>query len=126
MADEAHKQTLISELEAARTHLGGYVGALRHDLNVGARLKTGMARNPAAWFAGAAGLGLLLARLAPSRRKVVLREPAVGKGHAETAGKAAFVLTALKFAMDFAKPALVSWVKKQVGARAAARPASAG
>ena len=125
MADESHKQTLITELESARTHIGGYVTALRHDLNVGARLKSGVARNPVIWFGGAAVMGLLLARILTSRRKVVLKGSAVGKDQVEKVGKAAFALTVLKFALDFAKPALVSWVRTQVTERRATRSAAA-
>ena len=125
MANESRKQTLIDELQSARTQIACYATALRHDLNVTARLKSGVARNPVVWFGGAAVIGLLFSRILSSRRTVVLKGPAVGKEQVEKAGKAAFALTVLKLAFDFAKPALVNWVRTQVTERRAARSAAA-
>lgn len=114
MADQARKQVLTADLAAARERFSGYVSALRHDLDVGSRLKSGVSSNPIAWFGGAAVVGLLLSKIPPARRKVVVKGPAIRNDSAEKAGKAAFLLTALKFALDFAKPALISWAKQRL------------
>ena len=114
MADTIHQKELTAELAAARSQMSGYVTALRQDLNVGARVKRGVAQNPAVWFGGAVVLGLLLSRISPGSRKVVVKSPAVHKKGAQDAGRAAFVLGALKFGLDFAKPALVAWVKSRL------------
>ena len=64
----------------------------------------------------AAFVGLLLSKLPASRRKVVIKGPAIRSGSTEQAGKAAFALTLVKFALDFARPALTAWIKKRVTA----------
>ena len=122
MAEQTRKQSLTKELDAARGELAGYARALRHDLSVGERLKSGIGRNPVAWFSAAAVVGLLLSRVPISRRKMVVRGPALRNQQVEKAGAAAVALTALKFGLDFAKPAIVSWLKKQMLDRSASRP----
>lgn len=113
MADSADQKRLTVELAAARGRMTGYVEALRHDLDFGARLKSGVAGNRIAWFAGAVVIGLLLSRIPPTRRKVVVKGPAFRSNQREKAGKAAMLLTVLKFGLDFAKPALVAWTKQR-------------
>lgn len=117
MAHSAHKQTLIADLANARTELVGYGQALSHDLDVGAKLKRGLRENPAAWFGGAAVLGLLLSRITAPRRKVIVKSAGFRRSQTEQAGKAAFALTALKFGFDLVKPALFAWVKNRAFAR---------
>ncbi len=114
MAGDPRKQTLTADLAAARARLTGYATALRHDLHVSRRLKSGVSGNPIAWFGGATVVGLLLSKLPPARRKVVVKGPAIRNDSAEKAGKAAFLLTALKFAFDFAKPTLIAWAKQRM------------
>ena len=91
--------------------MSGCVTALRQDLDVGARIKRGVIRHPAVWFGGATVVGLLLSRIPASRRKVVVKGPAIRHAEAQKAGRAAFVLGALKIGFSFAKPALLSWAK---------------
>ena len=111
MAGATDKKILIAELAAARGELAGYTAALRHDLDFGARLKRRLRTHPAAWFSGAALLGLLLSSLPRLRGKAAVKRPAFRPPETATAGKAAFALTALKFGLDFAKPALLRWFK---------------
>jgi hypothetical protein len=120
MADPARKQELIAELATARTHLVGSGQALRHDLDLPAKLKRGIQAKPAAWFGGAAVLGILLSAVRSRRRRVVIKNPGFRRSQAEQAGKAAFALTALKFGIELAKPALLAWVKKNAYSRKAA------
>jgi hypothetical protein len=122
MAEDTRKQTLIAELAAARNRLEGYTRALHSDLNVGAHLKSGFARNPVTWVGGAALLGLLLSKIPPARRKVVVKGPTLRGNQAEKAGKAAMLVTLLKFGLDFAKPALLRWANQKLFSRS--HPAS--
>ena len=124
MAEQPRKQSLTTEIETARAHLAACVSVLRKDLDVGTRVKARVARNPVAWFSGAAIVGLLLSMIPGSRRKVVVRESAGWNHQAEKAGKAALLLTALKFGLNFAKPAIVTWVKKKVLDREGAKKVS--
>lgn len=125
MAGHSERQALIAELDSARSQAAAYVTALRRDLSIGARLRESASRQPAPWFAGAAVLGLLLSQLPRSRRKVVVKGPALRNDQAATAGKAAFGLAVLKFALDFAKPAIMTWVKAKVFNRAGWRRGTA-
>lgn len=125
MADETRKQTLTAELDTARTNLAGYATALRRDLSIGARLKSGVARNPLAWFGAAAVIGLVLSRIPVRGRKVVIKGSAIRNDQAVKAGKAAFFLAALKFGLDFAKPMIMTWIKNQMMNRKASRPTTA-
>lgn len=111
MADSTDKKILIAELAVARGELAGYTAALRHDLDFGARLKRGVRIHPAAWFSGAALLGLMLSRISLGRGKAAVKRSAFRSEKTTPAGKAAFALTALKFGLDFAKPALLRWLK---------------
>ena len=124
MADTTDKQTLAAELANARGRMTGYAADIRRDLDLGARLKASVARNSYAWYAGAAVLGLLLSKLPPMRRKGVVEMPAFLPSQARTAGKLGLVLGILKFAADFAKPALVLWSKRHfLSKRPSSQPA---
>ena len=61
----------------------------------------------------AAILGLLLSRIPAKRRKIVLKGPVVRNNEVQKAGRAAFLLGALKIVLDLAKPALLSWGKSR-------------
>lgn len=113
MAETTDQQTLAAELASARARMTGYASAIRRDLDVGARLKNSVAKNSAAWYAGAAVLGLLLSKIPPMRRKVVAGTPAFIPSQTRKAGKLAMLLGVLKFAADFAKPALLFWSKRR-------------
>lgn len=122
MADSLHQKELVAELAASRSQISGYVSALRHDLDVGSRIRRGVSHNPAAWFGGAAVIGLLLSRVVAGRRKVVVKGPSFHRKEAQSSGRAALFLSALQIGMDFAKPALVSWVKSRFSDYATRNP----
>lgn len=113
MPESTDKQTLAKELAEARDRMMSYTAAIRRDLDVGARLKSSVARNTGAWFAGAAVLGLLLSKIPPLRRKVVVEVPSYRAARVEKAGNMAALLGMLKFAADFAKPAIILWTKRR-------------
>lgn len=118
MANSSDHQALIAELAASRAALTGYTTAVRHDLDLGAKLKRSFKANQTAWLGGAAVLGLLLSKVPSTRRKVIIHAPPAAE-----AGKLALALTALKFALNFAKPALFDWVKDRWQSRSDKRPA---
>lgn len=126
MAISDRKKALIHDLTESRQELVGYGEAFRHDLDFGAKVKRGVRANPAACFGGAALLGLLLSKLSPSRSKVVVKGPTFRGDQTKQAGKAALLLTVLKFGLDLAKPSLMAWVRdRALGASGATRrPAS--
>src|ERR1043166_6563704 len=114
MAETTDKQELAAELARARGKRTGYATAIRRDLDVGARLKSSVIRNPCAWYAGAAVVGLLLSKIPTLRRKVVVAPRISFPGRPKT-GKLAMVFGLLKFAADFAKPAFLFWLKRRSG-----------
>lgn len=113
MALAPRKQELIADLATARTELVGHGQALTRDLDVGAKVKHAVRTHPAGWFGGATLLGLLLSKL-PARSKVAIKAPAFRRDPTREAGKAAFLLTLLKFAFDLVRPVLTIWVKSRV------------
>jgi len=121
MAKPPDRKELIAELAASRAAFTGYTTALRHDFDLGSKLKRSFRGHPAAWIGGAALLGLLLSKLPPTCRKIGVRGPALHSQPAKNAGKAAFALTALKFTLDFAKPALLRWVTDRYMGRSGSR-----
>jgi hypothetical protein len=111
MATPVDREKLKIELGSSREGMTAYVAALRHDLDFGSKLKRGVRDNPLAWYTAAGVLGLLLSKIPPIQRKVIVKGPKLRAGASEEAGKAAITVTILKFALDFAKPALLRWFK---------------
>ena len=116
MADQALKQSLVNELAIARSQIGVNKVELREDLRVGRRLKQQLRRNPIPWFTGAAVIGLLLSKMAPARRKVVVKPPKVskfGKPAAEDMGKAGIAVALLNFGLQLAKATLLRLLREK-------------
>lgn len=118
MANSPDREALIAELAASRAALTGYTTALRADVALGAKLKRSFQANRTVWLGGAAVLGLLLSKVSSTRRKVVIHAPVA------EAAKAGLVLSALKFGLNFAKPALFGWMKDRWLSRSAKHPAA--
>lgn len=114
MAAPVDREKLKADLTSSREATTAYVAALRHDLDLGARLKQGVLNNPLAWYAAAGLLGLLLSRVPPMGRKVVVKGPRLRADATEKTGKAAMAVAIAKFAIDFAKPALLRWLKNRL------------
>ncbi len=120
MADQTRKQSLTNELQAARAQIGGFVGFVREDLDVGARLKSNYSRNPVTWFGVATVLGLLLSGILVPRHKVVAKLPKGWNHTVEKTGKMAMAVSALKFVFAIAQPAVVGFFRKRIEGRAEA------
>jgi hypothetical protein len=118
MAESRDSKSLKKVLAASRGAMSIDGEALRHDLDIGARLKRSVSGNGVAWFAGAAVAGFLLSRISPTHRKVEVKAPKLRSDAPREAGKAAFAVTLLKFALDLAKPPLMRWVKNNMVDRA--------
>jgi hypothetical protein len=121
MAEPDRKEGLVAELGAARAEFEGFIHGLRRDFAVNDKLKYAVRRNPAAWFAGAGVLGLLLSKLPPAQRKVTVKGSAFRKYQTEQVAKATFGLALLKIILSFVKPALVLWVKSRLTGRRSQR-----
>ncbi|MEO8350585.1 MAG: hypothetical protein ABI680_02570 [Chthoniobacteraceae bacterium] len=124
MATPIDRKALKSELALSREAMTAYVAAVRYDLDLGAKLKRGVRANPLVWYAAASVIGFLLSKSPPLYRKVVVKGPKLPKLSSdapEKAGKAAVVVTLLKFGLDFAKPTLLRWFKDRfLGAKPSA------
>jgi hypothetical protein len=106
MADESRKTALIAQLDAQRAQLATSAAGVRTHANFGARIKASMRTHLLAWVGGAILLGVLLAPRRP--RKVLVDRKTREKVQTNTV-RAGVGLAVLKFAFDFARPALVSW-----------------
>jgi hypothetical protein len=113
MADQDLKQSLVNELAVARAQLGVNKTELRNDLAFGRKLKSQLHRNPVPWFAGAAVFGLLLSKLPPMRRKVVVKPPNLRKSDTEKLGKAGLAVAMFNFALQLAKPTLLRIIQER-------------
>jgi len=113
MADSSDRKTLGAELDAARGAITGHAAAVRRDWNLSARLKTSVTNNRLAWVAGAAVVGLLLSKIPPLRRKVVVEVPHFAIGKVEKRGKRGLLASVLKVGLALAKPALGLWAKER-------------
>lgn len=113
MPDESRKQSLIAELASARSELHAHALGVSRGFNLVERVKRGVKHRPALWFGGAALVGLLLSKIGRPKRQII-KVPVFRDSMPEKAGKAAVALTVLKFALDFARPALLKWVKNRI------------
>lgn len=113
MADgDDRKSALIAQLAAQRARLSRHAECVKESVNMGARLKANFAGNRAAWFGGAALLGVVLTRLGPGRTvKVKVKGESTA---AKAAVGAGILLPILKIAFDLARPALVSMLTARV------------
>jgi hypothetical protein len=111
MADPAKKQSLIQQLHEARAQIAGNVSGLKQDLSIGNRFRRSVRENPYVWYGGAALLGLLLSKIPPMGKKVVVPQPIFARQ--QKAGKAAAILGAIKIALDFGRPMIISWLKER-------------
>lgn len=119
MADAAKKQSLIVQLREARGQIAGNISGLKQDLSIGQRFRRSVRENPVVWYAGAALLGLLLAKIPSMGKKIVVPQPIFTKE--PKAGKAAALLAGLKIILDFGRPTIMNWLKEHALSRAAAQ-----
>ncbi len=99
---ENDKQAIVAELATARARLTAAGEALRQSLDVPARAKENFKRHKPAWLGSAAIVGFVLSKL-PSRKRTIIVERATGKVLG-AAGKLGAILSAAKFALNFASP----------------------
>ena len=111
--DPVEQSTLVAELSAARREIIRHGAALGDDWNLAARLRRSVSNNRLAWISGATVLGLLLSRLVPSRRKIVVVPPSPGLNQKKTTWTGAILLGVLKLGFTFVKPALTAWAQQR-------------
>lgn len=115
MADQ-RKADLIRQLDRARSQAAANSRALQDDLQVGDRLKENIERNRGAWISGAVLTGLVISKI-PPRTKSVIVAPKSGQKAEETAAKAGFLglaIAAAKVIFNFARPFLMKWVTRRL------------
>ena len=106
------KAELIAELDRARAKLSRNFDGFRHDIDIPAHFKNAVREHKAWWITGAAGLGLLLAKL-PSRKKKVYVDRHTNEKLKKT-GKAGLVLALAKMAFSAAKPMITAFATKKI------------
>ena len=113
MAEPSVKTELAAELERARARLARASAALRHDLDVGTRLRHSFHGNKAAYIGGATFLGLILSKL-PARKKKVYVDRKTKEESLKKVEKAGIWIVLLQFLFNAARPWLTGLVSKQV------------
>lgn len=120
------KLALAQELDRARSRAGAFKRALQGDLEAPGRVKANfkrgvmqnLATNRIAWLSGATLLGVWFTGRRPKVKqiKVDWRGRPTADKQVEKAGKGALILAVAKIALDFAKPALTTYLARRMGA----------
>lgn len=100
-------EALSARLDASRAALGRDLTALRHRLDVPARVKDSILSKPLLWFGGSLAAGLA-ASLLLRRPRPVIRESKPSKSLWKLALGGAFAL---------ARPTLQTWALRELGKR---------
>src|SRR5689334_16408527 len=116
MADE--KNQLIGQLARARAGLAESAGDLLRDVDMSAKLRRSYRNNKLPWIGGAAALGSMLAMLSARKKNEFVKKNAGKKTNTEhkirEAAGAGVFLVLLKFALSALRPAVTSFVAKNV------------
>jgi hypothetical protein len=102
----APTEALIRRAEAARRQLSAEYAAIRHRLDVPARVKDSLRNHPLGWVGGSLAAGLAASTLLRHKPKEETSRPAKRRG-----GIAGFALTA---ATALAKPMLKAWLANRL------------
>jgi hypothetical protein len=105
------REQILAELAKTRSAISHNAGHLRHDLDVGARVRSSIARNTTGWLVGAIFIGFLLS----GRRKTkVIKVPVGEKGRPKRgrssaeplkkAGRFSLLLGLVRMAVPVLKP----------------------
>ncbi len=123
MADpNDRKASITAQLDRARSRITFNRRELSGDLNVPARLKASIDDHRGVWLTVAGLVGLIIAKIPPRTKKVVLdRKGVVRKEQLEEVGKFGLVLGVLKVVLNLAKPLIISWATKRFASGARGR-----
>jgi hypothetical protein len=112
---EDRKAALIAELAGARTQISGTAGAVRAELDLGAKVRRSVSQHRWWWIGGAVFIGVVLAKLPARTRKVYVdAKGRKSQSPGATAAQTGIALTVAKLAFDFAKPMIVKWATGRV------------
>lgn len=122
------KESLLADLHATRAGVTSGTASLKRELNLEAKLQKLVRHKPLLWFGGAAAVGWILAGPHTKRKVVTKYVDAEGhkvkpKGQAvrNKAGRFGLLLTLLKMAFPYLKPALTDFAARQLDLWAARR-----
>jgi len=110
--DEHFKAELAADLDRARAKIARNFEAFKHDIDLGAHLKSCVREHKAWWLTGAGALGLLLAKL-PARKKKIYVDKQT-KEKIKKAEKAGLALALAKMAFSAAKPAVTAFATQKI------------
>ncbi len=115
---DERKAALIAELDRARSRATANGRSLGRDVQVSGKIKETIARHRVSWLAGGVLTGLVISKLPPRTKKVVVdRKGKPQQMNAELAatGKAGLALGAVKLLIDVTKPVILAWATKRLG-----------
>ena len=109
MADQ-RKADLIAQLQRARSQAAANSQALTEDLHVGDHVRENIANNRAAWLSGAVITGLVVSKIPPRTKQVVLHRGGDKTGQAvEKVGLVGVAFGVVKMVFSFFRPMLMRW-----------------
>ena len=114
---EDRKQELSRELAQARQSVQVHGRAVRHALDVPARIRHGFQKNAVLWIGGAIVLGFLLSKIPPRTKKVRVNVKGDKVDAAEigkSAGLMGVLIAGAKIAFDLLRPVLLRWAASRV------------
>lgn len=111
------KAELIAEINRARSRATAHRRALADDLQVGEKFKENIARHRTGWLGGAILTGLLISKVPPRTKQVVVdrRGKAASGEPLAKAGKFGFFMAIIRLLVDVTKPILLAWATKRLG-----------
>lgn len=115
------KAQLVAELDRSRRSIARDYAAVRHELDVKAKVENLVRRKPFAWLGGAAALGWILSG-AKTKTRTVTKYAPIKDGskpgpkivkESARAGWVATMITLVKFALPLLKPVLTAYAGKR-------------
>jgi len=114
MAHVDDKAALVARLDKARSRIAANSRELADDLNVPAKLKKSLQNHRGIWITAAALVGLVIVKIPPRTKKVVVDRKGKRQKEIEKVEKAGLFMGAAKIAFDLAKPLLIRLGKNLV------------
>src|SRR5207302_446456 len=109
---------LRQEIAHSRDRLAREIGGLRYEFDFPLKFRKSFQRSTGVWIAAAAVAGVLFT-IVPRKKKVVIKAKKGDEEQKKGILEAGFAVAALKFAATLLRPALTSYLTRQVAARAA-------
>ena len=117
MAEEFGRNKSVDELTAeiagSRERVGRDLRGLRYELDFGGKFRRSFRKHSGSWLSVAGAVGTLIA-LAPMRKKKIYVDAKTGRKSNKKLAETGAALAVLKIAADFARPAIMEFLKARL------------